>query len=246
MRQLALIILSVCSINWAFATATKTPPPSVWDGTNASLGFSTSSGNSNVTNLTAGLLLQYTKGVWQNTFTGNINYAESAGDVTKEKYTAGNQTQYTFSPKTNSYIFFNNTLSVDEFSAYDYQFVASAGFGHDIVRKKYLSWSLQAGPGVRFNQPTSNHHIEERVILSTGSTIDWHITQLGELKQATTANWGRDYSYIDNTVSFTNPITDHIALSVVWEVDHYTDLPPDSSDTHKTDMTTSVNLVYNF
>jgi putative salt-induced outer membrane protein len=224
----------------------KVPVKSVWDGSNATVGFTMNTGNTQSKNFNGSVNLQYKKNRWTNTAYVSMQLQKSEGVLSKDKYTANDQVNYSYNKAQNSFIFGNLDATMDHFSAYKYVLVTSAGYGRDIIKNDDITWSAQIGPGWRRNVVREDDTPTNRFIITTQTNVAWSLTKAGTLTETARFDYGKPYNYFQTVTAFTNKIIGNLAMQVSFELDYYSAIPPMSSNTKKTDTTTALSLVYNF
>jgi len=205
-------------------------------------------GNTTTKNFNGAITLNYTKELWNNNAQFQAQISKDKGELTKEKYFTQDQLSYTFNKEKTSYFFGNGNLTVDHFSAYSYQGVLILGYGHYLVKNKTVILTVQAGPGLRRSKVSSTQDIDNNVIGSVQGQLTWNIKQgkYGTFSQIFRDDFGPPYDYIKSVTAYQTQITKHIALEAAFTLEYYSNLPEFSSDTKRTDTTTTLNLVYNF
>lgn len=217
-----------------------------WKGTNAQLGYIVNTGNTDNTNLSAGLNVLYTKQKWANIFQANAYLSRSMGVVTKEQYFVTNQFNYYFNSTQKNYFFSNLRFVDDRFSPYEYQLVLSLGYGRDLLKTKNFTLSAQVGPGMRHNFIRTTRLYENHLILTTGMMMNWQINSRIALSEQLNYDFGRPFNYLKSVTALTASLAGHLAAQLSYTVQYYSAIPMDSTNTKKTDTITNIALVYNF
>lgn len=231
---------------WAHGTGEQAKAPSYWNGTNVALGFNMNTGNTDTSSLNATGNILYKNKPWSNAAHLGAQWGRSNGVLNKQKYTAVDQLNYNFQRNDRSFAFMNGDFTSDYFSAYRYVFVGSAGYGRDFYRSDAFVWSAQLGPGLRRNEIRSDDDSNNHIIAMAQTNLRWNITDKGTLSQMLRYDYGAPFNYLQSVTSFQNQITGHIAIQASFEVENYSKIPPNSSNTKKTDTVTTLSLVYNF
>lgn len=231
----------------------KSKPHNPWEGTQVSLGLIINTGNTNTSNINAGAVINYSKGQWNDNTQFSAQWGRDSGQLSKEKYYLQNQLNYILNgtKKTKkSYIFGNLTGTIDKFSPYEYQVVAVAGYGRQLISTKKFTLTVQIGPGYRRNVQVATSLLPKKVdnsaVLSGQADLNWKITRSGTLTEEFRYDYGNPYAYMRSVTAFTNKIIHNLAVQISFSLDHYSTIPPGSTRTKETDTTTSLSLVYNF
>ena len=220
--------------------------PSAWHGSNASLGVIVNTGNTETSSINAGVNVKFKFRRWQNAFQATGQFGSDSGVTTKEQYFAQNQLNYNFSHSFKQFVYANGSITVDYFSPYNYQAVTSLGYGRDIIKSPCFQLSIQAGPGWQNYRDRDDDEVHNAFVFATQTNVVWEVTRNGKLTEELTYNVSRAFNYLKSVTAFTNKITRNIALQISFTVSHYSEIPPDSTQTKKTDTTTSIAVVYNF
>lgn len=218
--------------------------PHYWHGSNVSLGVNANTGNVDSFSFNAGVNLTYTRDKWLDNGTVTAQYGEQNKQLNQRKYFLQNQLDYAFNAPRTHFVFINNSATVDAFSAYDYQLLLATGYGHDLIRRKNLIWSVQLGPGFRRNVLVQSKAVEDDALLQTASTLTWQITPRLKFVQSIQANLSKRYNYYKSQTQLDNTLMDNVALSLSIMAEHYTALPPRSSATKLTNTATELSLIY--
>lgn len=228
--------------------SSKATEKSSWDGSKIQFGLSSSTGNTESENYNTQINIDYTKYRWTNAFQANNWFGKSDGNVNQEKYFFQDQINYSFNDNANidNYVFVSGNWTFDRFSPYKYQSVYALGYGRDWVKTDRLVLNTQIGPGYRRNKERDTGLIEANYILTTQAGIRWFITKTGALSETVRYDIGRPYDYLKSVTAFTNKIVGNLAVQISYTVEHYSSIPANSTNTHKTDTTTNVALVYTF
>ncbi len=119
---------------------------SPWSGS-ASLGFLSTSGNTDSTSYNSAFDISFTKNKWTHTFTAAAIGAEQTDISTSEAYAADWKSSYDFSE--HNYVFGLVNWRKDRFSGVDEQLSESIGYGRRIIDTPAHSLSAEIGAGHR-------------------------------------------------------------------------------------------------
>ncbi len=219
-----------------------------WKGSHIKLGLLINTGNTNTTDISAEIKLHYKDGYWTNTSVFAADFSRDSGETTAENYHVKDQLQYAFSQQRKSYIYGNVELTQDRFSAYEYQNMASVGYGRDIVKTKQWYLSMQAGPGVRYYQVDGSDESDTDLVFDTKANLAWHINKNLVFKQDVQYNVGFEgaYDYLESTTSLRDKLLGHLAMDLSYKVQYYSKIPPGSTNTESVDTITKLALIYSF
>ena len=266
----ALLLALPCA---AFADAPP-PPPDGWSGTGEA-GLAIASGNTKSENLNAKLDVKYNDDQWKDDIyllaqrsKSNVTIttidsgtspptlvSNSRYDLTANRYETGASLGYKFDDR--SYIVGALRYEHDEFSPYDYQYVASIGYGYQFLKNASDELSAEGGPGYKVAQPTS-------VIIEAGTPpvlvkvqpdSDKDLVFRGKIDykhnfNATTSfvdsfvvEAGSSNNFFQNDAGVQVKMSDKLALKAAYQVRHNTDV---QAGFKKTDNLFTTNLVYGF
>ncbi len=230
----------------ASATSSTAKPTSHWAGSNAQLGLVLNTGNTESTNFSSGINLLYKRGSWANTAQLQLQLNRSQGLLTKERYYAADQAQYSFSKQRKNYVYGNVNFTDDQFSPYEFQVISSVGYGRDLIKTARFTLNVQAGPGLRFDDIRSQAKNQKNFIVYTASNITWQVTKSMKFTEQLQYTLGNPYNYLQSVSAITNKLIGNLALQVSYTLQYYSEIPLDSTNTKKLDTTTNLALVYNF
>ena len=219
---------------------------SAWKGSNAQLGITANTGNTQAIDGNTALNVNYAKRHWKNIFQFTTQIQKNGGSTTSEKFYAQDQMNFSFGDAYNQFIFLNTNGTVDKLSPYTFQGVLTTGYGLDLINNNNFKWSVQAGPGFRTNRFREQNLIENKYATTAQTNIDWAITPTDDLTETFSAVWGEPSNYYKSVSTFTNKITSNNATNGTFTIDYYDKIPPSSTQTFKTNTTTAISLVYNF
>ena len=239
---LCLTVFAISS--WAHAVKKR----NYWKGSTASFGFNESTGNTNTSSLNGGLNIVYTQAHWKNTANLTANYGRDKGVLNQEKFFIQDQLNYAFDKKQTNFIYVNSNNTFDKFSPFVYQINNVAGYGRKIINSKKVILSVQAGPGWLHsrarNEPIDGIH--NLLSFNPSTSFTWNISKNNTYNITATAQLAKPYSYYKLNTALTNNIFKHLATSLTFQLEYYSNLPPETTKTFKLDTITSVNLVYTF
>jgi len=243
-----------------------------WSGSGEA-GFAAARGNAKSENLNAKLTFKKEDDRWKDNFyltalraKGEVTTPVDVGgqidnvksyDTTANRYEAGASMGYKFDER--SYVVGALRYENDDFSPYEYQAVASIGYGYTVLKTASDEFSVEVGPG--YKRYRLNNVIGPEIDPDTGDGVVHKFGSEGEVigrgllayKHAftdTTAfvdtllvEAGGDNTFVQNDAGLAVSINKAFALKLSYQVRHNTDVLP---GTKKTDQLMTTNLVYNF
>lgn len=240
------------------------PPPQGWSGSGEA-GLAIASGNTKSQNLNAKLDFKFNDDTWKDEFSltaqrnkatvvntdGTSNY-----DLTANRYEAAASAGYKLDDR--SYIVGALRYEHDEFSPYDYQYIASIGYGYQVLKNASDELSFEAGPGYKVVQATSffvPNTSPPPALIEVNPDSDSNIVFRGKMDykhnfNATTAFFdtfvveaGTGNKFMQNDAGLSVKMNSALALKVAYQVRHNSQV---ASGFKKTDGLLTTNLVYSF
>lgn len=238
----------------AAAQPASAPAPTDWSG-NLSLGYLSTSGNTNKTTATGGLDLTREDPRWRDHFKLDTIYSRDSGTTTTSRYQGSYQRDFKIAD-SNSYLFGRTTALRDQFSGYDYVLTASAGYGFRAWSKS-LSYSkqdahldLEFGPGYRYAKikqedvASSGADHESNATVRTGAKFLFPLSATAKFTQNLDATFtvsGRHNIEGESETALVANVMDSLALKLSYKI-FYVENPPDAKK--PTDTQTEVSLIY--
>ncbi|MEO5627011.1 MAG: DUF481 domain-containing protein [Dokdonella sp.] len=239
-----------------------------WSGA-GELGFAAARGNSKSENLNAKFSLKKEDDQWKDNFylsalrsKGEVKTATvqngqlvnvSNYDLTSNRIETGASAGYKLDER--SYIVGALRYENDDFSPFEYQWVASIGYGYTVLKNSSDELSFEIGPGYKTIQPIDG------AIVVNGQSVPVKFEAQSELvgrglmsyKHSFTENTafvdtflveaGSNNKFYQNDAGVAVSINKAFALKVGYQVRSNSDVAP---GTKKTDQLFTTNLVYNF
>ncbi len=241
-----------------------------WSGS-GELGFAASSGNSRSENLNAKLDLKKEDETWKDHF--YLNALRSKGEVktativdgqivsvknydtTANRYEAGASVGYKLDER--SYVVGALRYDKDDFSPFQYQWVASIGYGYTAIKNQHDELSFEIGPGYKRvqpidvfgpevvdDQPLRHTFDSEGELVARGLMAYKHdFTDNTAFVNTLLVEAGSDNTFLQNDAGLQVAINKSFALKVGYQLRHNSDVSP---GTENNDQLVTTNLVYNF
>lgn len=211
----------------------------LWTG-RAEVGGFISTGNSDVTGLSAIVDLTREGLSWRHKLRLQADYQESNDVTSRERYLFSYEPNYKIDD--NSYIYGAALAESDRFLGYDSRFSASAGAGYGAIREPGLTLDLELGPAYRHTS-----FIDDRVensLAARGSVdLDWRLTDAITFRQDASAYLERFNSTVASTTALNAKLFGPLSAQLSYAV-QYESMPPEGRRT--TDTTSRASLVYSF
>jgi putative salt-induced outer membrane protein len=224
-------------------TIHKLPDPDAppnWEG-QAQAGISSSTGNSESSNINASALVSYTSFPWRHYFSADINFAENDGDSTTERYAAAYKSEYFLSPRTFAFGFLS--YDRDQFADIDSRYSVAIGLGHAILNSERNILLFDIGGGYRQTNYVGTTEDSGEAVGQIALYYSGRITNNTNFNQNLMTLIGSKNTYVESVTSLQVSMTDTLALSLNYTVMYNSFTPP---DIESTDTFTSVSLVAAF
>ena len=227
-----LILYSGAAYSQAASSAAEESP---WSG-RASLGFLSTSGNTNTTSFKTSFGVSYTKNNWTHAFDAAANGADESDTVTAEAYQANWKSSYDLSE--HNYLFGLVAWRKDRFSGVNQQLSESIGYGRRIIDTPVHLLSAEIGAGYR-NADLSDNTSESGAIGRLGLDYKWTFSETSNFEQNIAVEAGSDNTYIESVSAVRAKLLGDFAIVLSYTVRHNTDVPVGSE---KTDKITAISL----
>lgn len=259
-----VLLASAVLLALPLAALAADPPAPGWSGSGEA-GLSVASGNTKSQNLNAKLNLKFNDDRWKDDFyltalRNKSNVAIPGGgsnyDLTANRYEAGASFGYKFDER--SYIVGALRYEHDEFSSYDYQYVASLGYGYQVLKNASDELALEIGAGYKVAQPASifvPNTSPPPALIEVQPDSDSEIVARGKFDYKHSFSdtvWfvdtfiveaGSDNKYFQNDAGLAVKMNSRLALKVGYQLRHNSQV---EAGFKKTDGLFTTNLVYSF
>lgn len=242
MRLRTTTLLAVLAVSPALSAETKD-----WQG-EGELGFLSSSGNTDETNLNARLGLIQELDKWRNIGEFRSNVSESEDTTTAERYRAALETNYKFAER--QFWFLRGAYEDDRFSGYDFQSSVTTGYGNRVWESGARSFlDLSIGVGYRFNKldvaDADGNRDEDEAIARFAGQFDYALSESALFRQKLSSEVGFDENNVitESETSLQASIVGNLSMKAAYLVKHVSDPPAGSTST---DKVTSLSLLYSF
>ena len=228
------------------------PPQGVWVG-KGQLGLLASQGNTEASSANAAIDMDMLIDPWEHKLHLEGLYGRSSGIVAAERWGAGWQSNYNFSPEMFS--FGGLRYQHDLFSGFQYQASETAGVGYKIFNNGDTKLSVQAGAGYRQERPEELDKLdtgqeirtlqskENDAIFTAGLDYSQAFTKTTTLSNKLLVESGSDDTLITNALALTVKVSTRLALSLGYSLQDNTNPP---AGLKKIDSVETANLVFAF
>lgn len=211
-----------------------------WSGS-GQLGYSSSSGNSDNENITAGLKIVLETNKWISDIILDILQSTSSGVDTADRYTMSTKTGYKYNAK--NYFYYGTRYDKDNFSGNDYTMTAGIGWGHKFFDTDTQRIITEFGLGYK-TEAIDTDRSEINGVAFLGK-LDY-MRQLSEtmtFENLTILESTSDNTFIQNDAGFSFKVSTKLKLKLAHQYRHNTDV---QVGIDSTDTLVSTNLVYDF
>jgi len=239
MLRKSLIATLALMISTAVVAQEEVEEESPWKGA-VSLGYLSTSGNTETTSYNTKLSVGYEEDRWKHAFSAAANGAIESEATTAEAYKAGWKSEYTFSD--HNFLFGTVDWRKDRFSGVDQQITEAVGYGRRVIdTEKHL---LSIGLGVGHRQADLADGTSESGVIARGSVdYNWIFSETAGFDQNVVVESGSDNTYIESVSAVRARLIGDLALVLSYTVKHNTDVPVGSE---KTDTFTAISIEYAF
>ena len=211
-----------------------------------SLGGVLNTGNSNAYNLTTGANISYNHKKWITTgsFQSQIGGDRTSG-LSSRNYNLQGESKYFFAPPTCFFYALGN-YTLDAFNTYRTVLLTSVGYGKRVINRKYMTLDLQGGPEFTRRRVAGSGKIEAEPGVLASADYIWTISSDIQFNQSFYMTKDKLNFHTEAVSALTTSIISDLALKLSFSYKHNTNIPPESSDTEKTDTVTNISVVYSF
>lgn len=205
-----------------------------------SLGYISTSGNTDSSTLNGAFNLLWTQELWRHEFDLSAIQADNAGSATAEAYTAGYVARRDWGER--SYLFGALNWERDEFSAYDHQISETVGYGRHLIMSAAHVLDAEIGAGLR-QAELRNGVEDDEGILRGALDYTWTISETTSFKQGLTIESGSSNTRTESLSELRANVVGRIALVLSYRLRNNSDVLPGLA---KTDRFTAISLEYAF
>jgi putative salt-induced outer membrane protein len=142
-----------------------------------------------------------------------------------------------------SYLFGTLRYEDDQFTDYNYQATAAAGYGYKFIDSESTKLDGKIGVGVRRSELRVSGDTQDDAIIRGAVDYSHKLTDTTAVYDKFLVEAGSDNTYLQNVLGLEVRMTDALALGLGYEIRHNTDVLP---GTEKTDQVLTANLVFGF
>lgn len=204
----------------------------------AEFGLVVSTGNSENTNINGKFALHGEDEQWIHDFGALYVRGETGDETTANRYELSGRSGYKFTER--SYMFGSLRYENDDFAAFDYQAIASIGYGYFAIKNERTSLLFEIGPGYRRARLLTGE--SDGSVIGRGLVDYKHqFTDSTSFFDTLLVEGGSDNTFVQNDIGIQVAINKTLALKAALQARHNTDVLPGID---KTDTLTTINLVW--
>lgn len=207
-----------------------------WSGS-GQLGFSKSTGNTDNTGIVVGAELKKDGLTMRHTLNGQVDRQTTGGLLTRNKYLAGYQLDYKFSPRFFAYG--NATWDKDSFTGIQRRFSESVGLGYSVFKSDTINLDVTGGPAFRQTRYVTGLS-DNTTTLRAGADFSWKV-----MDDITLLEKAQIFvnSEIKSTTAVLMAINDDLAARFSFDFTRQDSVPVGR---RRTDTVTLASIVYSF
>ncbi len=206
----------------------------------ASLGYLSTSGNTDSENVNAAFSLKWQPALWSHDFSISAIRAENSGVKTADAQFATYVARRDFGEK--SYLFASLDWQSDEFSAFDSQLSETVGYGRHIIATERHTLDIEIGAGARQSKLRSGLE-EDEAIGRAALDYGWQLSETAEFGQRLVIESGSSNTRTESLTELRADIFGNVALVLSYRLRNNSDVP---AGVEKTDRFTAISLEYGF
>lgn len=237
------LLISVLALAWAVNVSAQEEDDDDPIVGAASLGYLSTSGNTDSTNANAAFNLLWKQMLWSHDFGVSAIKADNSGVTTAEAYFAGYTARRSIGEK--SYLFGALDWESDKFSAYDNQVSETIGYGRHLIATSRHVLDAEVGVGAR-QAELRNGITQDDSIVRGVLDYSWLISETASFKQSLVIEHGSSNTTTETVSELRADIIGNIALVLSLRIRNNSDLPVLPVGLKSTDRFTAISLEYAF
>lgn len=216
------------------------PAQADWQG-KGELGGVLARGNTETETLNAKVDMTKATEQWNHLVGFSILRNTTDSVTSADRWELRGESQYKLTER--SYVFGALRYEDDEFTDYEYQATASAGYGYKFIDTDRTRLDGKIGAGYRQSELRPSGEKEDDAILRGAVDYSHQLTDTTRVYDKFLVEAGSDNTFLQNILGIEVRMTEKLALGLSYEVRHNTDVLP---GTEKTDQILTANLVFAF
>jgi len=215
-----------------------------WKG-KGELGLVIASGNTETETLNAKAEMFLEVDPWKHSVGFSALRSRDDEGVKGDRFELHGQSDYKLSSVT--YVLGALRYDKDKFSPYDYQAVATVGYGYKIYDTEDLKLAAELGAGYRRTKDRTTQAVDGDAIVRGALSYAQKLLEGTNVYDKFLVEAGSNNTYLQNEIGIMVNMTDQLALSVAHLIRHNTDVNQNAVPApKKTDQLITANLVFSF
>jgi putative salt-induced outer membrane protein len=239
MVRKAILVLTFLSLSVVAGAQEEAEEEGPWSGS-LSLGYLSTSGNTETTSYNTKFGVNYKKNDWEHILSGSSNGAEDTSVSTAESYQLGWRSGYNFTE--HDFVFGTVDWRKDRFSGVTEQLSAALNYGRRVIDTPSHQLALGIGAGYR-DSDRSDGTTEAEAIGRGSLAYDWIWSETSSFDQDLIIESGSSNTYIESVSAIRARIIGDFNLVLSYTIKQNTDVPAGSD---KTDTQTAISIEYAF
>jgi len=239
LRYVLLAIVLSVPANAAQAQGEAAVPDSPWSGA-LSVGFLSTSGNSDASSYNATFGIGYVTGNWKHSLDAAMNGADEGQQTTAESYQAGWKSEYNFTEQ--DFIFGTADWRKDRFSGVEQQLTQAVGYGRRLIETEKHLLNIGLGAGHR-SADLADGSSENGFIGRGNLEYNWKLSETSGFDQNFVVETGSDNTYFESVSAVRARLLGDFALVLSYTIRHNSNVPAGSE---KTDRLSAISVEYAF
>ena len=213
----------------------------------ASLNGSSTTGNTETTDVGFGLKLAKDTGLWRHSIKASSDFGRADGNTNKKRYALGYKIDRDINERL--YAFANADYFSDDFGAFKQGYFLGTGLGYQMLVDAPTTWRLEAGAGYRsqksrltLNNPLGVPSIRENELAGRlYSDFDHSFNDGVSIYNDTELLYSASDTFITNEVGVTSQLWESLALRASFRVENHSNVP---EGREKTDTISRIGVVF--
>jgi putative salt-induced outer membrane protein len=210
-----------------------------WSGQGEAGAF-LSSGNTSNRGVAVGVNVAKETRAWKHALRGQLDYQQDNGIKTRERYFAGYEGNYKFTP--DFYALLTLAYERDIFSGFSRRFAESVGFGYKVINTPALSLALEGGPALRQTAYITGRR-DNYFAARGGLNAKWLISNAFTLSQNATLFYDSSNTSVFSLTALTAKVTGALSARLSFQLNQESNPPLGLKEL---DTTSRVTIVYSF
>lgn len=236
-RLLLALCLFPMTLNAADEVAAE---PSSWKG-EGELGYTSTSGNTDSTNLNASLAISREQGLWKHAASIKAIRNEVDDETSADSKVLKLRSERSIGEK--AYLFGKFRYEEDEFSGYDSQSAISVGAGSRFIENETHLLDASAGVGYRSLEASDTGDTEEDAIVTADLHYVYKISETATFSETILVESGDENTYTEADTALKTQINGNLSAKISYLIKRNSDVP---DGTDKQDEILTLSLVYGF